>query len=462
MRTSYERTTHTRGNESLPWKWILGIGAIILILIVSKYISSTEWTQNKEGSLLVSPIEQSVVYISREWKDKTKIKSNDYLYPQSDILSVEVWGTKLTWKNIFMDIDKNSDIVYESETTTWMTLSLTKWRAWIQSSDWQSIVKLKNLSVNISGSSSILIEQNSLYSNVYVLEGATEIQTKIGNKTVLAGNRVMIAWSDLVWDASKLNDIMGSIDESIMQNPIFIRNWGEKFLESLKSWTGITGSWATISSSGTINSSTERTIAIKYPADWTLINASTVIVSGDIYSENVKRVTINDIDAVVSPVNKTFTLAEFPIDKDIINIVYKSYDEKGNLLEKWVTTVFWSKSAQLGNNKLVPDNFPLENKDFKIAFPTENPYKTTESNVKVQWTVPKNMVKYIVVNDYKLQKFVQNSNVWYYYANTQSETMKDGINLYNIKFYGNNGNLLYTQLFTIVKENKNVLSGEAN
>jgi len=72
------------------------------------------------------------------------------------------------------------------------------------------------------------------------------------------------------------------------------------------------------------------------------------------------------------------------------------------------------------------------------------------------------MVKYIVVNDYKLQKFVQNSNVWYYYANTQSETMKDGINLYNIKFYGNNGNLLYTQLFTIVKENKNVLSGEAN
>jgi hypothetical protein len=461
MRTWYERN-HTRGNESLPWKWIIGIGAIILVLIVSKYISGSAWVQNKEGSLMVSPLEQSVIYISREWKDKTKIKWEDYIYPDSDILSVEVWGAKVTGKSIVMDIDKNSELVYENESSTWVILSLTKWRAWIEWLNWQSLVKLKNLSVNVSGSSSILIEQNSLYSNVYVLNGSTEIQTKIGNKTVLAWNRIMIAWSDLIWDVSKLNDVIGSIDQSIMQNPVFIRNWWEKLLEWLNSWSGITNSGMTISSSGSINSNTMQAVSIKYPVDWTLVNTATIIISGDIYSENVKRVTINDIDASVSPVNKTFTLTQFPIDKDIINLVYKAYDEKWNLLEKWVTTVFWSKSAQTGNNKLVPDNFPLENKDFKIVFPTENPYKTTENNVKVQGTVPKNMVKYIVVNDYKLQKFIPNSSVWYYYANTQTETMKDGINLYNIKFYGNNEDLLYTQLFTIVKENKNVLSGEAN
>jgi len=49
---------------------------------------------------------------------------------------------------------------------------------------------------------------------------------------------------------------------------------------------------------------------------------------------------------------------------------------------------------------------------------------------------------------------VPNSTAWYYYANTQNDTMKDGINLYNIKFYGADNTLLYTQLFTIVKESK--------
>ncbi len=39
--------------------------------------------------------------------------------------------------------------------------------------------------------------------------------------------------------------------------------------------------------------------------------------------------------------------------------------------------------------------------------------------------------------------------------------MKEGINLYNIKFYGKDNSLLYTQVFTIVKELKNAtVSGE--
>jgi hypothetical protein len=44
-----------------------------------------------------------------------------------------------------------------------------------------------------------------------------------------------------------------------------------------------------------------------------------------------------------------------------------------------------------------------------------------------------------------------------------SGTLQDGINLYTIKFFGTNKDLLYTQLFTIIKESKNAtLSGEAS
>jgi hypothetical protein len=68
-----------------------------------------------------------------------------------------------------------------------------------------------------------------------------------------------------------------------------------------------------------------------------------------------------------------------------------------------------------------------------------------------------------MVNDYKLQKYVAGSTNWYYFANMDTETLKDGINLYTIKFFGANDDLLYTQLFTIIKESKNVtLSGESS
>jgi hypothetical protein len=41
---------------------------------------------------------------------------------------------------------------------------------------------------------------------------------------------------------------------------------------------------------------------------------------------------------------------------------------------------------------------------------------------------------------------------WYYFANKDFGTMNDGINLYTIKYYGPNDELLFTNLFTIVKE----------
>jgi len=43
---------------------------------------------------------------------------------------------------------------------------------------------------------------------------------------------------------------------------------------------------------------------------------------------------------------------------------------------------------------------------------------------------------------------------WYYFANQDFGTMNDGINLYTIKYYGVNDELLFTNLFTIVKEKK--------
>jgi len=120
-----------------------------------------------------------------------------------------------------------------------------------------------------------------------------------------------------------------------------------------------------------------------------MVTKWSIVVSWNIHWDTIKRITLNDIDAIISPVNKTFVIKDFPITADTTNIVYKAYDDRGNMVDRWVISVFASKEALSGNNKLIPNNFPLASKDFKIVFPTENPYKTTDLQVKVQWSVTK-------------------------------------------------------------------------
>ena len=65
-----------------------------------------------------------------------------------------------------------------------------------------------------------------------------------------------------------------------------------------------------------------------------------------------------------------------------------------------------------------------------------------------------------MVNDYRLQKYIPNGTTWYYFANMANNTMEEGINMYTIKFYNKSKELIYNQVFTLIKESKNAISGE--
>jgi hypothetical protein len=55
---------------------------------------------------------------------------------------------------------------------------------------------------------------------------------------------------------------------------------------------------------------------------------------GDLLSKDVKRVTLNDHDASVSPVNESFVLQDLDVESEIFNIVYKAYNSENQLLDK--------------------------------------------------------------------------------------------------------------------------------
>lgn len=91
---------------------------------------------------------------------------------------------------------------------------------------------------------------------------------------------------------------------------------------------------------------------------------------------------INDREAPINKQAQSFSLAGIPITSDTIDIVYKAYNDGGNILERGVLTLY-SEEKKQGTDKLVPTTFPTSDKTFRILSPSENPYKTTLNSVTV-------------------------------------------------------------------------------
>lgn len=307
-----------------------------------------------------------------------------------------------------------------------------------------------------------MVEQtNSVFSSVYSIRGDILVITDVGQYVLTPGKKLSLSSGEASNASTKLEEKANDFDSSVANMEIFKRNDGENIVKSAKatessdspttasgaaeSATGATQTTATGATSGKFISFTE-------PVDGSTVKTATTNIGGTLLSTQVSRVTLNDQEATVSPVNESFTMEKFPLQSGINNIVYKVYSAAGVELERGVLVVHGAATTQAAKT-IVPENFP-NLKDFVITSPLKNPYATTESYVKVQGTVPKNTVKYITVNGYRLQKFVANSTTWFYHANASIGTIKEGTNLYHIKFYDNNDREIHTQIFTIIKDSK--------
>ncbi|MDP2103377.1 MAG: hypothetical protein Q8K26_00465, partial [Candidatus Gracilibacteria bacterium] len=155
---------------------------------------------------------------------------------------------------------------------------------------------------------------------------------------------------------------------------------------------------------------------------------------------------------------KTFVYKGLSLENASNDIVYRAFDSDGNIIQnsRGILTVYTSKKAGVEDTskRASVTTYPISDKDFQIIAPSENPYKTTDDNVRIDGRVNKGAVKYITINGYRLSSFTQFGTTWHYFANKSYGSMNDGINLYTIRYYGENDELIFTNLFTIVKEKK--------
>ena len=433
---------------------------VLLILIRAFFGGSSSTTQSENGSFVnVSPNqEKSEIYIYMSWDSKKQIDWSEKLYPTDNKLSVADWEWKITfdgWNQSKIYVSKLWEIKYDWNENWTDKFTLSNWDIWVES--WKNNLKftLRWLEATSSDQSVYSFTQNMVASSLYVLKWEVNVTLNTDSKakktaTIWVGQKITILQSDLSKEDLNIQDDIEPIDDYFKEWDLYAKHWWQNYINQTNaddmSWT-TTWSWTAAAKWGKI-------LVFTYPEDEATVDTNVINIEWKITSSNIDKVTLNDKEVALNKDDMTFVAKDFSLDSTINNIVYKAYDKDWNLLGKWVLSVYSSSKdkASTWQDKPTVTTYPISSKDFRIIDPSENPYKTTEDIVKIAWFVNKWVVKFITINDFRLTKFPQFSSNWYYFANKDYWTMNDWINLYTIKYYGKDDELLNTSLFTIVKE----------
>jgi hypothetical protein len=133
-------------------------------------------------------------------------------------------------------------------------------------------------------------------------------------------------------------------------------------------------------------------------------------------------------------------------------------DASNDVLSKFVYTIYYSGSATTSNNtSWNPPNFgnpqiyDVDPSQFTFTAPTTgNTYTTTENDILLRGKVLARWIDSVVVNGYKLSSYETAGWTWRYNARTILDNLAEWTNVYTIQ-YMSNGNVVYTNTFTIVK-----------
>ncbi|EKE29718.1 MAG: hypothetical protein ACD_2C00112G0003 [uncultured bacterium (gcode 4)] len=440
------------------------IALIVIILIIRAFFWGSGTDANKhinEWFVNVTPNqEKSEIFIYMSWDSSKQIDGSTKMYPTDSKMEVKSWEAKITleWSNAKIYVNKLWELKYDWKNASWENFTVNNWDIWIETDNAPSKFITRNFSVTSNWAWVFSFSQNLMASSIYVLKWEVSI-TPITDKTdVLPSNiwvwqKLTILNTDLNAENFKVDEKIEPIDDIFKESDFFTKhNW----MSYLNAWSGAeTWTWTDVSSwSGWSLVKWGKNIIITYPEDEATVEWNTLNIEGKISSSNVEKITLNDKEASLNKEEKTFVAKDFTLTDTINNIVYKAYDKDGNMITKWVLTVYTTSKdkAKADQEKPTVTTYPLSSKDFRIFLPAENPYKTTDNLVKIAWSINKWAVKFITINDFRLTKFPQYSTNWYYFANKDYGTMNDWINLYTIKYYWKEDELLYTSLFTIVKE----------
>ncbi|HRI36517.1 MAG TPA: hypothetical protein PK765_05680 [bacterium] len=446
------------GNNVLTYLVPIGLAFVVVFLIVHSLLSGRSDSSSdvtNAAYALVSPVDSgSRVFVYMSGDSRKEIESPTKFFTTDSRLEIESGRASFVPAGTSdrVMLDTNAEASYLGLVNGTQRMAVKNGNAWIETVSGPLEIQLDAYILRAESGSVVAISQNTRASNAYVLRGSAVASSADGIITgsVGVGQQLTVVLNELS-SVTSFNALVEPIDDFFRSSEWFFVNSGQSYLQS----STASGQTGTGSDSGTgMISSASKYVVFTHPKDEMTLDDPSLDISGIVTSDRVKRISINEQEASLNTETREFALPGYRLSAGANDLVYKTFDDQDKIISKGVMTVYSGEGsvADKPSEKPSVQTFPLSDSDFPIVSPTENPYTTTGSLVRIDGRVKPGVVEYITINDYRLQKFVPQGSTWYYFANSDYDTLAEGLNLYTIRFYGANNQLLKERVFTIVKK----------
>ncbi len=307
-------------------------------------------------------------------------------------------------------------------------------------------------SVNVGTNSTVSISQNDVQATVYLLNGTATVYTSTSKELTLSkGEQITLSRKDSIDEDADLALLKKEFWEFFKVSDWYVKNNGDFFLNQ---WTQAetSGTWA-ISLSG----STSATLTSIF--DESTVSSSPIKLEWKYNPDTTSRITINNIDTVLDEASESFKIDQFKLGLKTNDLVVKVYNTNGSIESKQVYTVYYawgsdvSASATPISGTINSDTtlYDVDATKFGFTAPsTSGKFATTGSEITIRGVTTASDIAKVTVDGFELKSF--NGSTWRYHAFVRFDNLKPGTNQYEIKYFWKDGNLVYTDYYTIVKK----------
>lgn len=427
------------------------IGFVLICILVYSFLgwgtdtASTETLENRIWySLQFSGIDTEA-FIEYTWGNKEEIENSTEIFKWEKLIVKEGSVSFNLWTQTQINVDKIGEVKLNEDGS----LSFFSSNMWL-SSESPIQVDMRYASVKTTGNSVLSLSQNEVGSTIYVLSGTAEV-SNLANQSTLIGKwqKITVARVDASKEDIDLSLGKSDIDNYFINSDWFLENNGASILDQSD---GTEESWSWSTSTSTVSGSS--LIKITNLDDESTVTTDSIDISGSFTNSRVSRIIADGKVADINEEEKTFQIKWVSTDDAENDIIIKIYNWENELLSKQVYTVYytsWTAPNTSGPTFKV-ENYSLDATEFQFISPKSNPYTTTATVVMIEWRVPAGIVQKITINDYELRKFPQYGSYWAYFANQEFWNLKEGLNVYKVEYVWNDGSILHSNAFTIIKE----------
>lgn len=308
-------------------------------------------------------------------------------------------------------------------------------------------------SVKVGINSTVSISQNDVQATVYLFNGsATVFSSTWKELSLLKAEQLTLSRKDSIDEDVDLALLKKEFGEFFKVSDWYIKNNWDFFLNQ-GSVTSETGTW-------TLWDISTSWVGLTSIFDESTVSSSPIKLEWKYNPETTSRITINNIDTILDVQAGSFKIDKYNLSSKTNDLVVKVYNTNGSIISKDVYTVYYAGGSDV-SSVVIPQVswtvssdttiYDIDATKFGFTSPSSSgKFATTGSEITIRGTTSAADISKVTVDWFELKSF--NGSTWRYHAFVRFDTLQTWTNQYEIKYFWADGNLVYTDYYTIVKK----------